>query len=161
MDHSSHHMDQGMHGAMDQGMHTTMDHSPGHDHGQDQCTMHMSLTWSYKDTCIIFSGWHLRQPRDLVLSFVAIVVLAYVYEYLKYYVAKFQLNQGPTTPNNQRNYRLANSVWYGVQVGYSFMLMLVFMTYNGWLMLAVVLGAIWGNYAWGSRARGGQEMACH
>lgn len=136
-----------------------MDH--GHGHGDSQCTMNTALTWSYKDTCVIFSSWHLRKRRDLAFSFIAIVLLAYLYEYLKYYVGKFQSNQGPLTANNQRNYRLANSVWYGVQVGFSFMLMLVFMTYNGWLMLAVVLGAIWGHYSWGSRTRGGQELACH
>ncbi|KAJ9079111.1 copper transpport protein [Entomophthora muscae] len=38
------------------------------------------------------------------------------------------------------------SILYGAQVFYSFLLMLIFMTYNGFLMLSVALGAGIGNY---------------
>lgn len=144
-----------------------MNHDHGDmDMGDDTCSMNMVFTWSYKNTCVIFRWWHLKKLSDLVLSFLAIAFLAYLYEYLKYYISKVQINRsGIVTPNNtSRNYRVYNSCWYGLQVGYSFMIMLVFMTYNGWLMLAVVLGAIWGHYSWGSRVRPSSDepsLACH
>lgn len=161
---------------MDHSAHLVIDHGGhsghgGHDGNDSTCTMHSSLTWSYKDTCVVFSSWHIRKRTDLVLSMVIIGILAYFYEYFKYYIYKFQLNQGSptaTTATNanssiQRRYRLINSIAYGFQVGFSFMLMLVFMTYNGWLMISVVVGAIWGNYHWGSKVKtsGVQQLSCH
>lgn len=158
---------------MDHSAHLMMNQGDGHgnhgNHGDGSastCTMHSALTWSYKDTCVVFSSWHIKTPKHLILSMFAIMLLAYFYEYLKYYIYKFQVNQQSSTTTNsvsQRRYNLANSIWYGLQVGFSFMLMLVFMTYNGWLMLSVVAGAIWGNYHWGSKVKssGVQELSCH
>lgn len=59
---------------------------------------------------------------------------------------------------------------YGATVFLSFFLMLVFMTYNAYLILAVVLGAAIGHYIFSthmdvdvilSGAAGGKGMACH
>lgn len=55
--------------------------------------------------------------------------------------------------------RIQKSVYYGLLVGYSYMMMLVFMTYNGWAMIAVVLGAVLGNYLYGGEIN--DSMACH
>lgn len=38
---------------------------------------------------------------------------------------------------------------------------LVFMTYNGWMMIAVTLGAMLGYYVWGYRKASKREMTCH
>ncbi|ODQ78326.1 hypothetical protein BABINDRAFT_162965 [Babjeviella inositovora NRRL Y-12698] len=57
--------------------------------------------------------------------------------------------------------RFKKSVVYAVQVGYSFMLMLVFMTYNGWFMLATIVGAGLGNFIWGGKEVEARSMACH
>ncbi|KAI0048284.1 Ctr copper transporter [Auriscalpium vulgare] len=66
--------------------------------------------------------------------------------------------------------RLFRAGLYGSQVFVSFFLMLVFMTYNAYLILAVVLGASIGHYVYGgemdvdavlSGNGGGKGMACH
>jgi len=66
--------------------------------------------------------------------------------------------------------RILRAVLYGAQVFVSFFLMLVFMTYNAYLILAVVLGASIGHFVFGATmdvdavlAGGdlGKGMACH
>ncbi|CAI4968459.1 ANM_HP_G0076580.mRNA.1.CDS.1 [Saccharomyces cerevisiae] len=157
-------------------MNHKMEGNAGHDHsdmhmgdGDDTCSMNMLFSWSYKNTCVVFEWWHIKTLPGLILSCLAIFGLAYIYEYLKYCVHKRQLSQRVLLPNrsltkiNQAD-KVSNSILYGLQVGFSFMLMLVFMTYNGWLMLAVVCGAIWGNYSWCtsySPEIDDSSLACH
>ncbi|KAF5348624.1 hypothetical protein D9758_006858 [Tetrapyrgos nigripes] len=64
--------------------------------------------------------------------------------------------------------RAIRAILYGATVFLSFFLMLVFMTYNAYLILAVVLGAAFGHYIFGGNinpdallADGGKGMACH
>ncbi|KII92595.1 hypothetical protein PLICRDRAFT_27665 [Plicaturopsis crispa FD-325 SS-3] len=62
--------------------------------------------------------------------------------------------------------RVLRAVLYGATVFLSFFLMLVFMTYNAYLILAVVVGAAIGHYVFGARidvegAGDAKGMACH
>ncbi|KAI0030941.1 Ctr copper transporter [Vararia minispora EC-137] len=71
----------------------------------------------------------------------------------------------PVTP------RALRATLYGASVFVSFFLMLVFMTYNAYLILSVVLGAAIGHYVFGGHmdvdailsggAASGKGMACH
>jgi len=56
---------------------------------------------------------------------------------------------------------LVRSALYGLQVFYSFFIMLLFMTYNGWVMLAVALGAFIGHWAFGLKTSSTKSVACH
>ncbi|KAH7910593.1 copper transporter [Hygrophoropsis aurantiaca] len=64
-------------------------------------------------------------------------------------------------------YRLMRAIFYGATVFLSFFLMLVFMTYNAYLILAVVAGAAIGHYIFGGYVDfagiggGAKGMACH
>jgi copper transporter 1 len=68
-------------------------------------------------------------------------------------------------------FRAARAALYGAVVGLSFFLMLVFMTYNAYLIAAVVAGATLGHYVFGgvmdveavllAAGDGGRGMACH
>jgi copper transporter 1 len=49
---------------------------------------------------------------------------------------------------------------YGLQVFYSFFIMLLFMTYNGWVMIAVAVGAFLGYIVWGGNTAA-KSVACH
>ncbi|KAH9040069.1 copper transporter [Lactarius pseudohatsudake] len=66
--------------------------------------------------------------------------------------------------------RILRATLYGVQVFVSFFLMLVFMTYNAYLILAVVIGAGIGHFVFGAEmnveailagGESGKGMACH
>jgi len=67
--------------------------------------------------------------------------------------------------------RIIRAILYGVTVLLSFFLMLVFMTYNAYLILAVVAGAALGHFIFGKEidvegvlsggGAGGKGMACH
>ncbi|KIK98258.1 hypothetical protein PAXRUDRAFT_824055 [Paxillus rubicundulus Ve08.2h10] len=62
-------------------------------------------------------------------------------------------------------YRVLRAVLYGASVFLSFFLMLVFMTYNAYLILAVVVGAATGHYVFGGYVdfdnAGSKGMSCH
>ncbi|KAI0470127.1 Ctr copper transporter family-domain-containing protein [Xylaria cf. heliscus] len=64
------------------------------------------------------------------------------------------------SPVGQRA-RIVKAVLYGVQNFYAFMIMLLFMTYNGYVMVAVAVGAGLGYYLFGSHTRATKETACH
>lgn len=50
---------------------------------------------------------------------------------------------------------------YALQNFYAFMLMLIFMTYNGWVMIAVSLGAFLGYVVFGQTTSSTKDNACH
>ncbi|KAI8624697.1 Ctr copper transporter family-domain-containing protein [Xylariaceae sp. FL1651] len=57
--------------------------------------------------------------------------------------------------------RIVKAVLYAVQNFYAFMIMLLFMTYNGFVMIAVAVGAGLGYYFFGSHTKATKETACH
>lgn len=98
-------------------------------------------------------------------TIIAIVLLSMGYEFTRGWISVWKLkNSASRTVNasarSVKTFDIILSSLYAFQVGYSFMLMLVFMTYNGWYMLAVVLGAGIGNYLWGNRSEN-LSMSCH
>ncbi|CAG9575684.1 unnamed protein product [Danaus chrysippus] len=145
----------------------------GHHH-----TMHsmMSMTFhgGYKET-ILFSWWNVTEIGEFIGSFLAIFILALLYEGLKYYrkhllwktytglqycavsppdkgVANICADEPqvihPTMLSAAHGWQ---TVLHGFQVLVSYMLMLVFMTYNTWLCAAVVLGSACGYFLFGWR----------
>jgi copper transporter 1 len=60
------------------------------------------------------------------------------------------------------HYRALRAVLYGASMSLSAFLMLVFMTYNGYLIFAVVAGAAIGHYLFGGSVEPDSKgMACH
>jgi copper transporter 1 len=60
-----------------------------------------------------------------------------------------------------RRAHVIKAVLYGVQNFYAFMIMLIFMTYNGWIMIAVSVGAGLGYLVFGGRTAATKDTACH
>ncbi|TLD29351.1 hypothetical protein PspLS_03770 [Pyricularia sp. CBS 133598] len=60
-----------------------------------------------------------------------------------------------------REAHFVKAVLYGIQNFYAFMIMLIFMTYNGWVMLAVSFGAFVGYLMFGGSTPATKETACH
>ncbi|KAL3477520.1 Ctr copper transporter family-domain-containing protein [Aspergillus californicus] len=61
----------------------------------------------------------------------------------------------------ERRGKITMAALYAVQVFYSFFIMLLFMTYNGFIMLAVAVGAFVGYLAFGENMSATKSVACH
>merc|ERR1712098_123317 len=177
MDHS--HMDHGQ-----------MDHDHGDmDMGGDQCSMNMLFTWSSKNLCIVFPQWRVTGTLSLLISLIAIVILTAGYEWVRdlsrryeqTHSAHLQAFSTSTQPEGSRINEISSllspgkdarssaeqrgtivkAAFYAVQVFYSFFIMLLFMTYNGWVMLAVAVGAFFGYLLFGAHTSATKSVACH
>ncbi|KAI1489264.1 CTR2 short splice variant [Biscogniauxia mediterranea] len=181
MDHS--HVD---HAGMDHGHggHGDMDHGMP----MPMCSMNMLFTWDTTNLCIIFRFWHIRGPASLVFSLLAIVAICAGYEALREGTRRYEtwIGQAPDAAPNldeqvtedtpfllagrsssreaatiSQRARVVKAALYAVQNFYAFMIMLLFMTYNGFVMIAVAVGAGVGYYLFGSHTRATKETACH
>ncbi|TGO62937.1 hypothetical protein BCON_0016g00300 [Botryotinia convoluta] len=167
MDHS--HMDHSMHGM-------------GMDMGEDKCTMNMLFTWDTNNLCIIFRWWHIRSTFSLLISLVGVVAITAGYEGIRSLTRRYESwvdrQQGSITLDdvtentpflwagrNQEEVgqraHVIKAALYAFQYFYAFMLMLLFMTYNGWVMIAVGVGAFVGFLIFGKNTSAVKETACH
>ncbi|KAL1845260.1 hypothetical protein VTK73DRAFT_785 [Phialemonium thermophilum] len=176
MDHS--HMD---HSQMDHG---DMDHGGGGHGGMGpMCSMNMLFTWDTNNLCIVFRWWHVTNLASLIASLLAIVALVAGYEALREAIRRYEtwvnkraetapqsatvtestpfLSSGQTRGGVSRRAHAIKAVLYGVQNFYAFMIMLIFMTYNGWVMIAVSVGAGVGYYIFGGSTPATKDTACH
>ncbi|KAG6087025.1 hypothetical protein E4U31_002010 [Claviceps sp. LM219 group G6] len=162
MDHADHDNAATKHGNMDHG-------HGGHGGMDDMCSMSMLFTWDTKNLCIVFRQWHVRSTPGLIASLIAVVLLAMGYEALRALSRKYEnaVNRRilamprQSQENASKQGHVLKAVLYGVQNFYAFMLMLVFMTYNGWVMIAVSLGAFLGYLSFGHSTSSTKENACH
>lgn len=172
MDHSMHHA--GMdHSGMDHGemgeMPVMCDHDMGMDMNGTDHMMKMYFHFGVSET-ILFKGWETDNVGGLIGSMIGIFVLATLYEGLKYWredlmrkaIAKQQYVANASKANcaeenkqiqvNMMSFPHAiQTLLHMVQMIISYFLMLIFMTYNVWLCIAVVLGAGLGYFLFGWR----------
>ncbi|KAF9244898.1 copper transporter [Melanogaster broomeanus] len=178
-----------------------MNHDGGHE-GHDmaaRCSMNMLWNTQIIDTCVIFPSWHIRSTAQFLVSFVVIVLLGVLYEYLRVLQQSVDAKIGEKLSKGKRaaspvsgrstpergedaallggrrvkqagyvvptHYRALRAGLYGASVFLSFFLMLVFMTYNAYLIFAVIVGAAIGHYAFGGFVNfdntSGKGMSCH
>lgn len=163
------------HGSMDHGSmdHGSMDHS-SMGHGSEGMDMDHMKMWFHSDvkSVILFDEWRTNSVGGIIGSMVGIFLMAMFYEGLKYYreylfrksyaTTNFSCISSPgdgpkalTSPPVALRKRMLSSAHlmqtflHVVQVTLSYFLMLVFMTYNIWLCIAVVLGAATGFFIFG------------
>jgi len=148
------------------------------------CNMNMLFTWDTTNLCIIFRWWHVSSTFTLLLSLVAVAILTAGYEVVREASRKYELSSaeyanslphddgdtgrdrgsflwsGKGAGQQEKKVRLVKALFYAVQVFYSFFIMLLFMTYNGWVMLSVAVGAFIG-YLGFSTSSPAKSVACH
>ncbi|PPJ52925.1 hypothetical protein CBER1_11564 [Cercospora berteroae] len=162
------------HAHMDHGSGSTM---PGMDHGHmghgspDEpmmCNMNMLFTWDTSNLCIVFSSWRISGAWSLIWSLAAVVALTAGYEAVREasrrYEQQLERRTGGRTQSvsEEKKGKLIKAILYGVQVFYSFFIMLLFMTYNGWIMIAVGVGATVGYLMFsGAGNSATKSAACH
>jgi copper transporter 1 len=163
MDHHDHH-----------DHHAHMDHSAMHADtmpmdGHARCSMNMLFTWNYQNVCVVFRQWHISSPLSLIISLLGIVAIVAGYEALREAIRQFEARTAKRIEGAPRHNRddaarrahVIKAVLYGVQNFYAFMIMLIFMTYNGWIMIAVSVGAGLGYLVFGGRTAATKDTACH
>ncbi|KAI1627895.1 Ctr copper transporter [Exophiala viscosa] len=134
----------------------------------------MLFTWSSENLCIVFRQWRVTSTFSLILSLLAIVLLTAGYECVREISRRYEQKHSAemaaySTSGSRRDSRAAaerkgtiiKALLYAVQVFYSFFIMLLFMTYNGWVMLAVAVGAFVGYILFGQGLTSTKSVACH
>ncbi|XP_026542524.1 high affinity copper uptake protein 1 [Notechis scutatus] len=166
-EHHAHmgHMDHNMSGSasptMDPHAHHHPTNAPGHMHGG---MMDMTFHFSYQNVPLLFSGLVINTPGEMAGAFVAIFFLAMFYEGLKIgresLLRKSQVSirynsmplPGPNGTILMETHKtvgqqmlslphLFQTLLHILQVVVSYFLMLIFMTYNAYLCIAVAAGA--------------------
>uniref|UniRef100_A0A1E1WEK5 Copper transport protein n=1 Tax=Pectinophora gossypiella TaxID=13191 RepID=A0A1E1WEK5_PECGO len=160
--------------------HADMHHADmTHDHGNhgDGCSSAHAMVF-HAGVCqeILFKGWMTTTALELFGSAVAIFLAGVLYEGLKYYREALHARATAATGDSRVNitktecgangacggtavvkYSMTSSghiiqtMLHVVQSTASYVLMLVFMTYNVWLCLALVLGLAAGYFCFGWR----------
>ncbi|KAG0346830.1 hypothetical protein BG005_000511 [Podila minutissima] len=162
----------------------------GGDHEGPTCSMNMLFNWQTENLCVVFESWRIDTPFGLVVSFLVIMAMAASYEALRAQSRCFEerLIEGerkrhpessgsggigedetPLLAPRSSSFRLSNqqrltrALFYMAQVFVGFFLMLIFMTYNGYLMAATVLGAGVGFFYFGgdTLATSTKALSCH
>lgn len=116
----------------------------------------MTFNWDWRNSCVVYEWWHVKTVPGFLGTLVALVLLSMLYEFCRSWCARWhQVNN-----SSNRAGAIKSSILYAFLVGYSFMLMLVFMTYNGYYMLAVVIGAGVGHFLW-AKDETTKPLICH
>ncbi|CAL3962192.1 unnamed protein product [Diplocarpon coronariae] len=144
------------HGGMDMG-------------GPARCNMNMLFTWDTTNLCIVFRWWHIRTTGGLLFSLLAVVALTAAYEAIRSASRRYEnLVARKTDAVPRRNQvevskraHVIKALLYAVQTFYAFMLMLLFMTYNGWVMAAMGIGSFVGYLVFGNNTSATKASACH
>lgn len=137
-----------------------MDHSTmkmnmdmGHDApGMKMCKMSMTLNKDYENLCLLTDKLMITTKTQMVLAMLLVALFTALFEYLKVGLDQMQsrysqyLQSNMVTETERLKYKLRLSTAYSVSVGYSFIIMLLFMTFNVWVMLAVCIGAGVGHF---------------
>ncbi|XP_043575805.1 high affinity copper uptake protein 1 isoform X1 [Chiloscyllium plagiosum] len=160
MDDSSHHS---VTMNSDSHAHHSPTSTPGHGHGSGSMMM-MTFYFGYKKVELLFPGLVINSVGGMVGACVVVFLCALAYEGLKIsrecLLRKSQVNvrynsmpvPGPNGTILMETHKtvgqqmfsvphLIQTVLHIIQVVISYFLMLVFMTYNGYLCIAVALGA--------------------
>jgi len=146
------------------------------------CRMDMHFTWETSNLCIIFSSWHIRTTAGLIFSLIGVALLTAGYEALREASRRYEVyveKQKDDLPNEDDTERtpflwtgrqqvevskkahVIKAALYGCQVFYSFFIMLLFMTYNGWVMISVGVGSFIGFLVFGRNTTAAKAATCH
>lgn len=172
-------------------MHTNVQHAEmSHDHsnmhhGDDMhmvaCSMNMLFHWDTSNLCIIWHWWRIHGPISLVFTLLSVIAITATFEALRAASRRYELwvklqkESQPnvaiteTTPfrsgqrlfNFNRRTHIFKAIIYAIQSFYGLMLMLIFMTYNGWVMICMFLGSLLGYLIFGQDTSATKDGACH
>ncbi|XP_050524408.1 high affinity copper uptake protein 1-like isoform X2 [Daktulosphaira vitifoliae] len=135
----------------------------------DAHSCHMKMAFYFgTEATVLFDWWKFNTTTGLIYSMVGIFLLATLYEGLKYFreylfwksynaiqyrSVQIPLEKESSNPVSQptmlSSFHFLQTFLHVIQITVSYLLMLIFMTYNVWLCLAVLLGATLGYFLFG------------
>ncbi|RKP07533.1 Ctr copper transporter [Thamnocephalis sphaerospora] len=140
----------------------------------------MLFNWDSENVCVIFDWWRINGAGLMVASCIIIILLSIAYEGLREVARRYdakllkemrfrrsagldelESGEGQAPHKASKEEELWRSLIYALQVAVAFLLMLVFMTYNVYLMLATVVGAGIGHFFFARRAGAERPLSCH
>ncbi|XP_021199272.3 high affinity copper uptake protein 1 isoform X2 [Helicoverpa armigera] len=135
-------------------------HAPDAD---DPCATHDHAMVFHSCVCaeILFKGWNTSNELQLFGSALVIFLAGVLYEAFKWWRESLPRapEKGPASMWSRAH--SVQAALHAVQATLSYLLMLVFMTYNVWLCLAVVLGLTLGYYLFGWRRAALDDLTEH
>ncbi|XP_003747130.1 high affinity copper uptake protein 1 [Galendromus occidentalis] len=154
-------MDHGSHPHMDQ---TSAGHVMGVPHAIHIPMMQMTFNFS-DDVTLLFDWWHPKDVLGMLVSCAVIFAMAATLEMLRafrdaMYVRSRQTGSSSSLISSSSMSwtsaifapcHITQTILYFIQVVAGYMLMLLFMTFNGYVCIAIVLGATVGHFAFGWR----------
>nr|GAT52020.1 predicted protein [Mycena chlorophos] len=135
----------------------------------DSCKLSMLWNWDTVDTCLISSEWHVHTKRQYAGTLLALFLVVILLEgvrrlgrvYDRYIIRKHQkrasigqakvgdaVSSGrPFRPNFFQ--QILRALFYFLQFGTGYLLMLAAMTHNGGVIIALFVGAFFGYLIFG------------
>ncbi|CAH1134483.1 unnamed protein product [Ceutorhynchus assimilis] len=132
--------------------------------------MEMYFEFSKRST-VLFRQWAFNSYGGLAGSMVGLFAMAFGFEAIRFYrahllkealiIRKRNVASGSGESAQltiMSKAHLVQTLFHGIQAIFSYMLMLVFMTYNGGLCIAVVLGLVCGYFVFGWKVPNGNIL---
>jgi len=150
------------HHGMDHSMHQ---HSMGGEEGGKVQMMEMMQMTFYASTkvTLLFEWWETENLNGLLISCLVVLIMGVVYEGIKSFREHLKAKSGhqgsasslianssqPWLKSMFSSHHLLQTILYGAQTGMAYLLMLLFMAYNVYVCIAVVLGIMLGFFVFG------------
>jgi copper transporter 1 len=140
--------------------------------------MMMYWNWSAKVPYVFFKWWTIESLNDMILSCLCVFLLAFFYESFGIIRVKLDLYFSKQNQKDKDNLcckretsfrrqwtfkqQLIRSLVHALQTFYALFVMMIFMTYNGYLNTALIIGAFFGYFIfqW-FNPQPTHEVSCH
>lgn len=120
---------------------SVVDHDSHHGHHSQHSTHDHAVYFNFNtDMAVLFSGWSLNSRTGIFLLCFGILFLGILYQGIKH--LRVYIHRDIPILNHtafSREHAL-QTLLYGVQIVFSYILMLVIMTYNVWVFICTVVG---------------------
>lgn len=140
------------------------------------CKISMLWNWYTVDACFISETWHITSKGMFGGSCVGVFFFVFAYQWIsrvsKEFDALVKLPPPETSVggvllhrwllrrgNGTLIHHLVRCILYTIQWGASYLIMLLFMYYNGYIIISCILGAFFGKLVFGYNEPG-EEVGC-
>ncbi|ORX99320.1 Ctr copper transporter [Basidiobolus meristosporus CBS 931.73] len=111
----------------------------------------MVFTMEYNNMCLVFNSWQVRSGGGMAAACIVTFAIAVAYELVRWGIRAtdrriFKNEHVLKDSKRKDDFLILRAILYAIQVLISFFLMLTIMSYNGYIMISLILGAFVGFY---------------